>query len=239
VPRTTDGLSGLAGLERQLSPEVVVSALGGYAWWQSAPGRALARVTLDAALPTGSAIGFRLDYGPFLTWSSSYEGLVAGLDATNLRSTIWQSLGERFGVFGYAETTFVGDGNTRFAVGGSGECLLAERYELAVGVAADFVAYSGRSPLYYDPSSDVSAGVFGRGAWPLLEGAELFGELSVGAGHAADSGVEGFGLNYGVLGGLRVERGGLFLEVSGGRNQSQRASVYTSYHAGGTLGLEF
>lgn len=239
APTSSNGLSGLAGLERRIAPEVVVRAQLGYAWWESAPGQFLARASIDATLKTNTALGLQLDHGGFLPWSNSYEALYAGIDATNLRGSAWQGLTDRWSAFGYLETTFIGDGNQRVALGGSTDYHPFEQVDLAVGVAADFLTYTGGSLLYYAPSVDVGATAFGRIHQPLRDWMQVFAELSVGMGFAEDTGLEGFGLTYGVTGGAKVTRGRFELEVSGGRSQSQRASVYTSYHAGASLNWVF
>jgi len=239
APTASNGLSALLGLEQSLGASVVATAQLGYSWWEQAPGQLLARGRLEASLPTGTALGLQLDHGAFLDWSGSYEAVLAGIDGTNLRGTVWHGLAERWGAFGYVETTFVGDGNQRIAAGASTDYQPFRSVDLMLGLGLDYLTYTGRSLLYYDPSIDVGGSAIARIEQPLGEQVAVFAEATCGLGFAEQAGRDGFGLTYGVSGGLRVERGGLSLSVHGGRSQSQRASVYTSYAFGASLDLRF
>jgi hypothetical protein len=239
APTATDGVSGLIGLERSLTPAVTVDAQIGYAWWESAPGQLLARGGVEASLSTGTSLALGVEHGGFLDWSDAFEAVYTGIDATSLRGTVWHGITEAWGAFGYAESTFVSDGNRRIAVGASTDYRPLRDFELLLGLGVDYLTYTSRSPLYYDPDTDVSATALIRFDQPLAEWLVLFGEGNCGLGFAEQGGLEGFGINYGVSGGLRITRGGLELTVHGGRSQSQRAIVYTSYTFGGALKVVF
>lgn len=239
TPLYTNGVSLLAGLERRVTQDFVVSAQGGYGWWESAPGQWLARAKGEYSLPTDTSLGLQIDHGGFVTWSDSYAALATGLSATNLRATAWQGLRERWGLFGYAETAFVSDGNQRIAVGASTDYQPFASVDFVLGLGADYLTYTERTDLYYDPTIDVGATTLARIDQSLTGWMALFAEAGVGAGYAEEGGLAGYGLTYNVGGGLLVRRGGLELTVHGGRSQSQRASVYTAHNFGAALTLVF
>jgi tetratricopeptide (TPR) repeat protein len=239
VPTASDGLSGLVGVERSLTDAVVVSAQAGYAWWASAPGQWLARGRIETTLPTDTSLTLQVDHGSFLDWSDSYETVLVGLDGTNLRTSVWQGITEQWSAFGYAESTFVSDGNTRLAIGGSTDYKPFREVELLLGLGFDYLTYTGRSVLYYDPTVDVGTALLGRIEQPLTDWLRVFAEANVGVGYAEEIGLEGFGVTYGFSGGLGLKRGGVELAVHGGRSQSQRATVYTSYAFGAALNVAF
>jgi len=239
TPSYTNGVSALGGVERRFTPEIVASAQFGYAWWETAPGQWLARAKTEISFPTDTAVGFVVEHAGFMLWSDSYAALASGLSGTNLRGTVWQGLRERWGVFAYAETAFVSDGNQRVAVGASTDYQPFASVDFLVGLGLDYLTYTGRSNLYYDPTLDVGATTFGRVERALTDWFALFAEAGVGAGYAEQGGIAGYGVTYNVMGGARVKRGGLELSVHGGRSQSQRASIYTAHDVGASLTLVF
>jgi tetratricopeptide (TPR) repeat protein len=239
TPLYSNGVSVLGGLERRVTSDFVLSAQGGYAWWEKAPGQWLARAKGEYSLPTNTSFALQVDHGGFVTWSDSYAALSTGLSATNLRGTVWQGLHERWGVFGYAETAFVSDGNQRIAVGASTDYQPFSSVDFVVGLGADYLTYTDRTDLYYDPTIDVGATTLARLDQPLVGWLSLFAEAGVGAGYAEEGGLAGYGLTYNVGGGLLVRRGGLELTVHGGRSQSQRASIYTAHTFGASITLVF
>lgn len=239
TPPSSNGISALGGIERRFTPEIVASAQFGYAWWETAPGQWLARAKTEISFPTDTAVGFVVERAGYMLWSDSYAALASGLSGTNLRGTVWQGLHERWGAFGYAETTFVSDGNQRVALGASTDYQPFASVDFLLGLGFDYLTYTGRSNLYYDPDVDVGATAFTRLERSLTDWFALFAEAGVGAGFAEQGGLTGYGLTYNVLGGARVKRGGLELSVHGGRSQSQRSNIYTAHDFGASLTLVF
>jgi tetratricopeptide (TPR) repeat protein len=237
--QSSDGLAGYVGLEHDFTDNLQGSAAIGYRWWEIASGNVLFRAALEYELPTDTALGLKLDYGDFLSRSESFNALLVGLDSTTVRAQAWQGMPANLSAFGYLDTTFVSDSNTRVGIGASGEYQPFSRHDLRLGVSVDYLTFTDRSILYYSPTSDVGASVSLAGSRALFDWLAVNFRTSVGAGFVQEAGLSGSGLSYGVAGGLELRYEGLRLSAHAGRSQSQRSSTYTTHTYGGSIDLEF
>jgi len=236
-----NGFDALFGVEHSPIPGLRLSVEVGGRYWDEADDHFLARVRGQWSLPSNTALGFELEQGDFLSRSDSFEAVIAGLEATSLRGTVWQGYAGGFSTFFYLDTAFVSDGNTRVTGGGNGAWRPFREHELELGAALGVLTFTERSLLYYDPNVDFSASVSAKGFYPIprLPWLGIDAEVRIGLGYAEQAGLEGFGFTYSVAGGPKIRRDGYWLSFTAARMQSQRTSTYTAHTFTLALGTDF
>ncbi len=234
-----EGASGFIGLEQRLRRDLEARVEVGYRWWNEASGHVLGRGVLQYSLPSNTVLGLEVEHGDFLSHSDSLRVVLEGLDQTSLLARAWQGFPRGWSVFAQVGSSFVSDSNRRIALNAGGEFQPLPDHEIAVGLSFNYLTYTKRSSLYYDPTTDLGAGLSARAGHALFDWLDVSVEGVVGIGYAAEANTSGFGLTYAISGGPEIQYEGVSLKLHAARSQSQRASVYTSHSFGFSLGMKF
>jgi tetratricopeptide (TPR) repeat protein len=234
--RAVDALAGVGrrfgeGLEGRL-------AVGGRSW-ERAEARFLGRARVDWTLPVGGSLGLWVDHGDFLDRSDSLAAVEAGIGDTTTGLSLWRDLGRRVEYWGRFESSFLSDANERLALESSLSWRPFEARELRLTLAGSALGYTRSSDLYYDPESDLSAGIAVSHRLELPLDAELELRAGGGYGRSEQDGASSAGFAYELGGALSWVTGPLRLRFYGGRAQSRRESSYVSHRGGASVGLDF
>ncbi len=238
LPDSDRAVEALAGVSRRFGERLEGSlALGGRGW-EHAPTRFLGRAGAAFTLQSGGVLRLDVEHGDFLERSDSLAAVELGIADTTAGASLWHELGRRVEYWGRLQGSFLSDANERLAFESSLSWRPWEEHGLQLLAAGSVLSYTRASDFYYDPQSDLSAGL------ALLHRQELpsRGELSLrvggGYGRSEQDGVSSAGFAYDVSGALSWVFGPLRLRLHGGRAQSQRAQSYVSHHAGASLGFD-
>jgi len=238
-PTSAEGFSFLIGFERDLLPTLKLRAEGGMRTWTHASDHGLARLNLELQANEATTLSFGVDYDDMLAESISLDAVLAGLDHTSLRTTLYHALAQDSGIFGYLEGGFVSDGNRRLAFGASYEVPVWKPLGLFAGAGGSFERYFRNGTDYYDPSVDVSAEAQMRMSVDVLGFADLEARAALGFGHAKQDGVAGSGLNFGVSGGPVLHYGAWWGSAVAAYGESQRSRAYRYYDFSLKFGRSF
>ncbi len=232
------GVEARAGVARRFGERLEATLeLGGRSWERASP-RFLGRVGAAWTLPRGGVLSFAVDHGDFLERSDSLAAVEAGIHDTTAGVALWHDLGRRVEYWGRFESSFLSDANERLAFESSLSWQPFEAHALRVMLAGSVLGYTRESALYYDPSSDLSAGLALLHRLKLPHGAALELRAGGGYGRSEQDGATGAGFAYDVSGALSWVVGPLRISLHGGRAQSRRESSYVSHRAGASLGLD-
>ena len=235
----SDGFDLLAGVHRVLGKGLTMSIQAGARRWSSSPNTALAHAELQYTPSPRTAAGFQLDYGDFLERSLSLDAVLQGVNETRGRVWLWRELTDSIQGYAYFEASYLSDSNARISGGLSTEWNPWRDWPVSFGVGLNTMSYTSRSLLYYDPSLDLAAVVFSHGGFELHRNFDFDLRVSIGVGHARESGVAATGLTYSVEGGPAWHYDAWQVGLVGRYSQTIRGTTYTSQSVGVTLGRGF
>lgn len=235
-----DGVDVYAGIERRFGKRLRVNAQLGFRHWSRSADRVLFRGEGEFTASERLATGVQFHYDDFLEQSDSLEAILAGLTITAGRGWVWHEFNEAVSGYAYLDIGYVSDGNKRIGMGTSYTYRPWSHWDLSFRWLSDFLTYSERSGLYYDPVVDFRSAVSVLGQLSLPRGFHIDAGIDLGISYARDGGITGVGVAFGIEGGPTwTHRNGYFVSLRGRLARSQRATSYDSGGAWLTFGRDF
>lgn len=239
MPDTDRSIDGLLGLERRFGRGWKGRVQAGGRWWDRASSRVLARGGLEYTWSDTTVLGLRGEWSDALERTQSLDAVQAGIDAGTVRGWFWKGLTESIESYGYAEDSFLSDGNNRVAAGLSGSWQPDPDFEFRISLFGDVLSFAGEDPLYYSPKLDVGGGLGFSGSLPVRATLAAEYDFQVGGGYTEELGLGSAGLVYRLQGGFAWQPAGWLVRLAGNYARSQRVTAYRSTGASLTIGRSF